>query len=55
MFDVYMCLFCVCVVLCLGRGLASPTVSKNDHETEKEARAHGGCRASEKKKKRTDN
>jgi hypothetical protein len=26
----------------------SPTVCKNDHEIEKEARAHGGCRASEK-------
>jgi hypothetical protein len=56
-FLLFMCLFCVCVVLCLGRGLATswslvqgvlPTV--NDHETEKsEARVHGGCRASEKK------
>jgi hypothetical protein len=26
----------------------SPAVYKNNHETEKEARTHGGCRASEK-------
>jgi hypothetical protein len=49
------CVYSVCVVLCLGRGLATnwslaqgvlPSV-KNDHETEKEARAHGGCTARE--------
>jgi hypothetical protein len=37
--------FSVCVVLCLGRGLALPclTVCKNDHGTEKsEARALRG-------------
>jgi hypothetical protein len=51
-----LCLFCVCIVLYLGSRPcdelitrpSSPTVCKNDHETEKLARAHGGCRASEK-------
>jgi hypothetical protein len=47
-------LFCVCVVLCIGRGLATgwslvqgvlPSVLK-DHETEEEARVQQkGCRA----------
>jgi hypothetical protein len=57
MFGVRMCLFCVCVVLCLGRGLATswslvqavlPSV-KMIMKLKKEARAHRGCRASEKK------
>jgi hypothetical protein len=54
----YMCLFCVCVVLCLGRGLATswslvqgvlPSVKWSWNWKKSEARAQGGCRASEKK------
>jgi hypothetical protein len=54
MFGVYMCLFCVCVVLCLSRGLATswslvqrvlPSV-KWSWNWKAEARTHGGCRAS---------
>jgi hypothetical protein len=50
MFGVCLRLFCVCVVLCLGRGLVTgwslaqrvlPSV-KNDYGTEKEARALNG-------------
>jgi hypothetical protein len=38
MFDVCVCaFFCVCVVLCLGRGLATSLPSVNDQETEKSA------------------
>jgi hypothetical protein len=45
--DVYVRLFCVCVVVCVGRGLAtgwslvqgSYRLCKEDHETEEEARA----------------
>jgi hypothetical protein len=57
MMGVYMCLFCVCVVLCLGRGLATsrslvqgvlPSI-KMIMKVKEEVRAHGGCRASEKK------
>jgi hypothetical protein len=53
MFGMYMCLFCVCAVLCLGRGLAMscsliqgvlPIVNKSGNW--KEARTHKGCRAS---------
>jgi hypothetical protein len=51
------CVYSVCVVLCLGRGLPTSwslvqgvLPSVNDHETKKkkksEARAHGGCRSS---------
>jgi hypothetical protein len=56
-----MCLFCVCVVLCLGRGLATswslvqgvlPSV-KWSWNWKPEARAQGGCRASEKKNTHT--
>jgi hypothetical protein len=56
MFGVCMCLFCVCVVLCLGRGLATswslvqgvlPSV-KWSWSWKAEARAQGSCRASEK-------
>jgi hypothetical protein len=52
MFGVYMCLFCVCVVLCLGRGLATswsivqgvlPIVNRSGDWNA--ARAHKGCRA----------
>jgi hypothetical protein len=52
MFGVYMCLFCLCAVLCLGRGLATswslvqgvlPIVNRSGNW--KEARAHKGCRA----------
>jgi hypothetical protein len=58
-----MCLFCVCIVLGLGRGLATSwslaqgvLPSVNDQETEKwEARAQGGCRASEKKRNLVNN
>jgi hypothetical protein len=58
MFGVCMCLFCVCVVLCLGRGLATswslvqgvlPSV-QIIMKLKEVARSHGGCRASEKKK-----
>jgi hypothetical protein len=57
MFGVCMCLFCVCVVLCLGRGLATswslvkgvqPSV-KWSWNWKTEARAQGGCRVTEKK------
>jgi hypothetical protein len=53
-----MCLFCVCVVLCLGRGLAMSwtliqgvllPVKWSWNWKKSEARAQGGCRASEKK------
>jgi hypothetical protein len=49
---VYMCLFCVCAVLCLGRGLVTswsliqrvlPIVNRSGNW--KEARAQKGCRA----------
>jgi hypothetical protein len=52
MFFVYMCLFCVCAVLCLGRGLATswslvqnviPIVNRS--RKWKAGRAHKGCRA----------
>jgi hypothetical protein len=55
MLSVYMCLFCVCVVLCLGRGLATswslfqgdlPTV--NISGDWKAVKAHKGCRANQK-------
>jgi hypothetical protein len=57
MFGLYMRLFCVCVVLCLGRGLATsssvvqgvfPIVNRSGNW--KEARAHKGCRANQKTK-----
>jgi hypothetical protein len=57
MFGVCMCLFCVCIVLCLDRGFATrwsliqgvlPSV-KMIMKLIEEARAQGGCRASEKK------
>jgi hypothetical protein len=48
MFGMCMCFVCICVVLYLGRGLATSwslvqgvLPSVNDHETEKEARDHG--------------
>jgi hypothetical protein len=46
-FGMYMCLFCVCVVLCLGSALPSVKLSWN---WKAEARAQGGCRTSEKNK-----
>jgi hypothetical protein len=57
MFGVCMCLFCVCVVPCLGRGLATsrspvqgvlPSV-KVIMKLKAEAGVQKGCRASEKK------
>jgi hypothetical protein len=51
-FFVYMCLFCLCAVLCLGRGLSTswslvqgvlPIVNRSGNW--KEARVHKGCRA----------
>jgi hypothetical protein len=51
MFGVYMCLFCVCTVLCLGRVLATSwslvqgvLFIVNISEHWQEARAHKGCR-----------
>jgi hypothetical protein len=58
MFSVGMCLFCVCVVLCLGRDVATswslaqgvlPSVKIIMKLKKAETRAQGGCRASEKK------
>jgi hypothetical protein len=54
---VCICLFCVCVVLCLSRGLATSwsliqgvlLSVKWSWNWKAEARAQGGCRASEKK------
>jgi hypothetical protein len=52
------CVFCVCVVLCLGRGLATSwslvlgvlSTAKNDYGTESEARALNGLEEKLKKK-----
>jgi hypothetical protein len=51
-FGVYMCLFCVCAVLCLGRGLTTRwsldqgvLTIVNRSGNCKEARAYKGCRA----------
>jgi hypothetical protein len=61
MFGMCMCLFCVCVVLCLGRGLATsrspvrgvlPSV-KWLWNWKSEARTQGGCKTSEKKSRLT--
>jgi hypothetical protein len=56
-FGVCMCLFCLCCPVFRQRPCdelitrpRSPTLCKNDHETEKLARAHGDCKASGKKK-----
>jgi hypothetical protein len=53
---VYVFFLCLCCPVFRQRpcdGLITrprrPTICKNDHETEKGARAHVGCRASEKK------
>jgi hypothetical protein len=45
--DVCVCLFCVCVVLCVGSGLATGCLLvEGDYETEEEARAQQkDCRA----------
>jgi hypothetical protein len=60
MFGVCMCLFYICVVLCLGRGLdgdelitrlRSPTVCKNDPETGKQRPGPKGAVESVEKKK----
>jgi hypothetical protein len=57
MFGMCMCLFCVCDVLCLGRGLATswslvqgvlPYV-KWSWNKKSEVRVQGGCRGSKKK------
>jgi hypothetical protein len=55
MFGVWMCLFCVCVVLCLGRGietswsLVQGVLPSLKWSWTEETWAHGSCRSSEKK------